>query len=86
MQLLKKYAQSWLNAFGFNVQRVLEGKSFLSPEAVQAIKSTVTDKFNATKKTYDAEYNKSKTLIDSLSGGKVDASLYLTDYEGASPT
>lgn len=77
----QKYAQSFLNATGYNLQRVWNGKTFLSPDAVKSIKNIVDDKYNSTKDVYSAEYNKSKALIDSLTGGVVDASLYLTDYE-----
>lgn len=40
-QTVQKYAQSWLERFGFNAARVLENTEFLTPQARQNIKQTI---------------------------------------------
>ncbi len=56
---IQKYAQSWAQSFGFNVQRILQNKEFLSPDAVSnmqaAAKARMTpleNAYNQSRSTY----------------------------------
>lgn len=82
---VQKYAQSWAESFGFNVQRVLTNKEFLTKEAVNNLMSTMNAKYAASEKSFqniESEYNRK---IEEAKSGSVAGSL--TDYsKGYSPS
>lgn len=82
---VQKYAQSWAESFGFNVQRVLTNKEFLTKEAITNLVSTMDAKYAASEQSYrniESEYNRK---INEAKSGAVAGSL--TDYsKGYTPS
>lgn len=75
---IQKYAQAWAESFGFNAQRILSNKEFLTDEAVANLISTMDAKYAASEKSYrniESEYNRK---ITEAKNGSVSGSL--TDY------
>jgi hypothetical protein len=77
---VQRYAQSWLQTFGFNVQRIFENKEFLSPEAVRNMKAVIESKAGPVRIQYDAY---KKTIMSNINRatGKGDAEDRVTPYE-----
>jgi hypothetical protein len=80
---VQKYSQSWLENFGFNAQRVVANKEFLTPEARANIKSSIGKKYNAIKPQYDNLYNEYGRRIDQVTGQSGTGSSYITNYGNA---
>lgn len=81
---VQKYAQSWLDKFGFDAKRVVSNTAFLTPEARKNIKDAIGAKFEASRKSYEntrAEYGKQ---IDHTTGSN-DGLTYLLDYGAGFP-
>lgn len=76
---VQKYAQSWADTFGFNVQRVAAGTEFLTPSSRENIKATIEKNFQARKKAYDNVYNEYGRRINERLNIN-DGSKYLTQY------
>lgn len=79
---VQKYAQSWLNQFGFQANRILNGETFLSPQAVKDMKNTIDSKYNSTQGVYNQFRNDTINLGNLLTGGQ-DVSKFFTDYASA---
>lgn len=75
----QKYAQSWIAAFGKSVTQAISGTGFLSTEARENIKKTITSKYQASKKSYDNLYSQYSKGINALSG-RDDGKEFLRDY------
>jgi len=82
---VQKYAQSWADSFGFNAKRIFSNTQFLTPKSRQNMKSTITVKFTAGKKQYDAVRKSYVDQINNITGQK-DGEAYLTDFGSAFPT
>lgn len=81
---VQKYAQSWLESFGFNAARVLQNREFLTPQARANLKATITARFAAAKQQYDNVRREYGRRINMLTG-QVDGEDYLIDYGAAFP-
>lgn len=81
---VQKYAQSWVESFGFNALRVLQNREFLTPQARANLKSTITARFAAAKQQYDNVRREYGRRINRLTG-QVDGEDYLIDYGAAFP-
>lgn len=79
---VQKYSQSWLNAFGFNVDRVLAGSSFLSPDAIKAMKIASERKFKVLRDQYDSVYSQYKNNIVTQTGDPTSVN-WIVDYSRA---
>ena len=82
---VQKYAQSWLESFGFDARRVLSSNvPILTRQSRQNLKNTVMTRYRASRQQYD-------NLVKSYSGqinkatGLQDGSERLTDYATAFP-
>jgi len=78
---VQKYAQSWLESFGFNAMRVVNNQQFLSQQAVQNIKATIAKKFTGTESSYKNLTNEYGRRIDRITG-KADGTDYISNYSG----
>lgn len=76
---VQKYAQSWLESFKFNAQRVLQNTEFLSPEAKANIKATIRSKFDAEQQRYNAIRGEYAKQVEKMTGRPGGAD-YLVDY------
>ena len=81
---VQKYAQSWLQSFGFNAARVLTNTEFLTPQARANMKSTILKRFRAAQGQYNAVRDSYAGKINKLTGG-TDGADYLTGYDTAFP-
>ncbi len=79
---VQKYSQTWLESFGFNAARVVNNQEFLTPEAIQNMKSTIARKFSASKTNYDNVYSQYASGINNLTG-RDDGNKFLVDYSQA---
>lgn len=75
----QKYAQSWVNAYGKSITQALLGTGFLSREARENIKKTISSKYNSSKKSYENLYKNYTTGINNLTG-RTDGEKFITDY------
>lgn len=82
---VQKYAQSWAESFGFNAARVFSNSKFLSKEAIDNMKSTLEQKYNASKRTYDQIRGEYIRSIDNLAGTPVGEKI-LQDYTTPPPS
>jgi hypothetical protein len=82
---VQKYAQSWLQSFGFNAARVLTNTEFLTPQARQNMKRTIQQKFKAAQAQYKAVRDSYVKKINKISG-LTDGEDWLTDYGAAFPS
>lgn len=82
---VQKYAQSWLQSFGFNAARVLSNTEFLTPQARQNMKRTVLQRFRAAQAQYNAVRDSYAKKINKLTGMQ-DGADYLTGYDTAFPS
>ena len=81
---VQKYAQSWLEKFGFDARRVLSSNvPILTPQARQNLKTTITARFGSTKAQYDAIRRQFATQINRTTG-KDDGEDWLIDALGES--
>ena len=81
-----KYAQSWLQQFGFDAMRVLSSNTpILTPQARANLKKTITGRFNASRGTYD---NLVKSYVGQINKatGLDDGMERLTDYGAVFPS
>lgn len=81
---VQKYAQSWLQSFGFNAARVLTNTEFLTPQARKNMKATIAQKYQASRTQYDNIRKQSAAQINKITGG-VDGEEYLIDYAESFP-
>ena len=77
--VIKQYAQSWLETFGFNAQRILSGTEFLTPEARKQLKNVIKLRSQAAEKSYKGAYDEYARKVGLLAGVKNGAE-FLTDY------
>lgn len=77
---VQKYAQTWLQNFGFNAARVVDNKEFLTKEARDNMKKTMKLKYDASVKSYDNARNSYINIIDNIAGKPVGSKL-LQDYK-----
>lgn len=81
---VQKYAQSWLENFKFNAQRVVSNQEFLSPQARANMVKTITAKYAAGRTQYDNLAKEYARRINKVTG-RADGADYLTDYAGSFP-
>jgi hypothetical protein len=77
---VQRYAQSWADTFGFNAKTALMGGKFLTKDAIDNMKKTITSRYGAAEKSYDQLRNGYIGSIDSIAGKKVGA-IILQDYK-----
>jgi hypothetical protein len=83
---VQKYAQTWLQNFGFNAKRVLDNSEFLTTQARANMRATVLKRYAAARGMYDNVRASFTRQVNATSGGQVDPEDYLTDYAGAMPS
>lgn len=81
---VQKYATSWMQSFGINVQRMFENKPFLTPEARRNLKATIASRYAASRQSYD---NIAKEYANKIvkQTGRPDAAGLITDYAQGFP-
>jgi hypothetical protein len=80
---VQKYAQSWLETFGFNAKRIVDNGEFLTAEARQNLKDTIGKKYDASLKNYQNVHNEYSRRIDQATGKSGVGNLFITDYSKA---
>lgn len=75
---VQKYAQSWAESFGLNVQRIFNNQQFLTDEAVKNLSSVMQAKYNSSEKNYQNILNSYNKKIEAAKSGDVGGSI--TDY------
>jgi hypothetical protein len=78
---VQKYAQSWLQAFGFNAARIVANSEFLTPQARQQLKKTIRTKFAAGDAAYTRIRQAYAAQINRVTQGG-DGDSYLIDFPG----
>jgi hypothetical protein len=78
--IIAKYAQSWLDKFGFDLKRVLSGAEILTPQAIQNIKANVATKLAAERQGYNQIRNEFGQQIN-LATGKADGTDRLVQFD-----
>lgn len=81
---VQKYAQSWLQSFGFNALRTIENREFLSEGARANMAATIGQKYSAARNVYDNHRKEVATKINHVTG-RDDGDSYLIDYGTAYP-
>jgi hypothetical protein len=81
---VQKYAQSWAQRFGFDVQRIFSNTQFLTPQARKNMKATLMTKFNVERRAYENLRNEYGRRIERITG-KPGGIEELTDYGAAFP-
>lgn len=81
---VQKYAQSWLQSFGFNAQRVFSNSEFLTPQARANMKATIRQRYQAGLGQYNNVRTSFASRINKLTR-KGDGADYLTDYGAGFP-
>lgn len=79
---VQKYAQSWANQFGFNINKLATGGNFLSPSAKKNLVATIGKKYDTQYKSYKNLYSEYGRKIDAITG-KNDGTAFLQDYSQA---
>jgi hypothetical protein len=80
---VQKYAQSWLETFGFNAKRIVDNGEFLTPEARMNLKGTIDKKFQASFQNYQNVASEYSRRIDQATGKSGVGGLFITDYSQA---
>lgn len=95
---VKKYSQSWTDAYGKSVNQAINGTGFLTEKARENIKKGIESKYKSTMKSYDNIYNQYSEGINKITGGKngedflidykigIDAKTKVDDYVKSNPT
>lgn len=81
---VQKYAQSWVDNFGFNALRVIENREFLTPKARENMRQTIHKKYSATRRQYDNIRTQFGRQIERITG-QPGGDDYLVDYAAAFP-
>lgn len=79
---VQKYAQSWADNFGFNIQRVYSNSTFLTPEARQNMKNTILAKAKTVEVGYKNIYKETEAKLKAIGE---DPGTWLTDYGTVGP-
>ncbi len=77
---VKKYSQSWTDAFGRSVNQAINGTGFLTEKARENIKKGIESKYNSTTKSYDNLYKQYSEGINKITGG-TNGEDFLVDYK-----
>jgi hypothetical protein len=80
---IQKYSQSWLEAFGFNAQRVVNNQGLLTADAIKKVQGVIRDKFNSVDGQYQNLYSEYSRRIDAATGSQGKGTEMLTDYSKA---
>lgn len=80
---IQKYSQSWLEAFGFNAQRVINNQGLLSADAIKKVQSVIREKFNSADAQYQNLYSEYARRIDAVTNSQGKGNEMLTDYSKA---
>lgn len=78
---VQKYSQSWVKAYGKSVSQAINGTGFLSAEARENIKKTISSKYSVAEKIYNNVYSEYGRRIDKVTGN-TDGTDYITNYAG----
>lgn len=81
---VQRYAQSWVESFGFNAMRVVQNREFLTPEARRNIKATIADKYAVSRSSYDNLRRETVKQIERATG-TANGDQFLIEYAGAFP-
>jgi len=81
---VQKYAQSWAEKFGFDVQRIFSNTAFLTPQARANMKSTIQQKFGASRKMYENVRQQYGKQIGQVTG-EADGTKHLLDLGAGFP-
>lgn len=76
---VQKYAQTWKDTLGINVNRVLGQNELLTQEAVKNMARVVAQKYAISKKNYENIRNETARQINQFTG-RDDGHLFLKDY------
>ncbi len=79
--VVQRYAQSWKDKFGFDVNRIFNNSEFLTPEARKNLKRQIRNRSDAIGTVYNDYRKNIINRIETTSGGKVNGA----DYLGMSP-
>jgi hypothetical protein len=77
---VQKYAQSWAESFGFNSARIFSNTKFLTKDAIENMKKTISSRYTASEQTYDQIRDQYIKSIDKIAGKTVGADI-LQDYK-----
>jgi hypothetical protein len=80
---VQKYAQSWLENFGFNAARVVSNQEFLTPEAIKNMQSVIQQKYASVATQYSNVFSEYSRRIDATAGQQGKGNEMLTDYSKA---
>lgn len=80
---IQKYSQSWLEAFGFNAQRVINNQGLLSADAIKKVQGVIKEKHNSIEAQYQNLYSEYARRIDAATGATGKGTEMLTDYSKA---
>jgi len=76
---VQKYAQSWIDNFGFNAMRVLSNREFLTPEARRNMKKVIEERVKPVIGQYKNLHEEYTRRINQITKGTNGAD-YLVDY------
>lgn len=82
---VQKYAQSWREQFGFDIQRLFSNTPFLTPQARANMKATIRQKYAASRKQYDNIRRSYADQINRITGQR-DGDAFLIDHAAAFPS
>ncbi len=82
---VQRYAQSWADTYKFNAKRIYSNSPFLTDDAREQMKSTVSAKAKASLDNYQNIYDEYGRRINKITGSK-DGVDYLTSYAKGFPT
>lgn len=82
---VKKYAQSWLQQFGFDALRVVDNQGFLTETAMKNLQSTITSRAKPVVQQYQNLRQETIRKMNVVTGGS-NGGDYLIDYGGAFPS
>jgi CHAP domain len=80
---IQKYSQSWIEAFGFNAQRIVDNQGLLSEDAIKKIQGVINQKYESVNGQYQNLYGEYSRRIDAATGVGGKGSEMLTDYSKA---
>jgi murein DD-endopeptidase MepM/ murein hydrolase activator NlpD len=80
---IQKYSQSWLEAFGFNAQRVVNNQGLLTADSIKKIQGVIRDKYNSASAQYQNVFGEYARRVDAATGVKGKGNEMLTDYSKA---
>jgi len=81
---VQKYSQAWKQQFGLDLQRIVDNKGLLAPDAIAKLQKTMIDRYNSTKQEYVNFRSEMGRIMDE-SSGSLGNEATLPDYGAAYP-